>query len=134
MPELGPACLRQIGDYFVNGRHLQLTLRELRGNFQQPVTLAALAAVAVVVGISGPFDTINAFALPQRLAYWAVVVPITYAAGFWGSLLVGPVVRNQRIALRIAGRSFGAVCLLKARSRARTCARRQGDDGGHQRF
>lgn len=96
----------------MNNRHLQLTLRELRDNFQQPVTLAALAGVAVVVGISGPFDTINAFPLPQRMAYWAVVVPMTYAAGFWGSLLVGPSLRARTTIFKIAGRSLGSAILV----------------------
>jgi hypothetical protein len=115
MGEMDPDQLRQFGEYCVNRRHLHLTLRELRGNFRQPLTLAALAGVTVVVGISGPFDTINAFALPQRMAYWAVVVPMTYAAGFWGSLFVGPVLHDQATALKIAGRSFGSavmVCLF----------------------
>lgn len=96
----------------MNSRHLHLTLRELRDNFRKPVTVAALAGVAVVVGISGPFDTINAFDLPQRMAYWAVVVPMTYAAGMLGSLLIAPSLRAQGAALRIAGCSLGSAILV----------------------
>lgn len=111
----GPASLRQFGVFFVNSRHLHFALRELRGNFQRPTTLAALAGLAVVVGISGPFDTINAFDLPQRMAYWAVVVPMTYAAGMMGSLLVEPALRANAVFFTIAGRSLGSafmVCLM----------------------
>ena len=96
----------------MNRRHLHLTLRKLRGNFQQPITLAALAGVAVVVGISGPFDTINAFALPQRMAYWAVVVPMTYAAGFWGSQFIGPALRATSMPKKIACRSLGSAIMV----------------------
>lgn len=96
----------------MNRRHLHLALRELRGSFQRPVTLAALAGVAVVAGISGPFDTINAFDLPQRMAYWAVVVPMTYAAGMLGSLMVGPMLRAASMAFKIAGRSLGSAVFV----------------------
>lgn len=96
----------------MNSRHLHLALREVRGNFQRPLTLAALAGVAVVAGISGPFDTINAFALPQRMAYWFVIVPTTYAAGMLGSLLIGPSLRARRLAFKIAGRSLGSAILV----------------------
>lgn len=114
-PKTGPASLRQFGVFFVNSRYLQLALRELRGNFQRPTTLAALAGLAIVVGISGPFDTINAFDLPQRMAYWAVVVPMTYAAGMMGSLLVEPALRATAVAFKIVGLSLGSalmVCLF----------------------
>ena len=96
----------------MNRRHLHLTLRELRDNFQQPITLASLAGVTIVVGISGPFDTINAFALPQRMAYWAVVVPMTYAAGFWGSQFIGPALRATSMPMKIAGRSLGSAIMV----------------------
>jgi hypothetical protein len=123
----------------VNSGYLHLTLRELRDNFQRPVTVASLAGVTIFVGISGPFDTINAFDLPQRIAYWAVVVPMTYAvgtyaagtyavgsyaagtyavgsyaAGMLGSLLVKPFLHAKDLAFRIAGNSLGSavvVCL-----------------------
>lgn len=96
----------------MNSRHLHLTLRELRGVLQRPVTVAALAGVAVVMGISGPFDTINAFDLPQRMAYWAVVVPMTYAAGFWGSRIIDPALRDAATPLRIALCSLGSSIMV----------------------
>lgn len=102
---------------FVNGGHLQLALRELRAEFSSPVTLAALAGVAVVVGISGPFGTLEAFSLLPRLAYWAVVVPLTYGAGFMGTQLAHPYLPRGPRALRIALAALGsalAVALVLA--------------------
>ena len=96
----------------MNGGHLQLALRDLRGEFSHPVTLAALAGVAVVVGISGPFGTLDAFSLLPRLGYWALVVPLTYGAGFLGTLAMRPYLprgpRALTIALRAALAALGS--------------------------
>lgn len=61
----------------------QLTLRDLQRIYTSPRWLAGLAAVALVLGLSGPFGT---FALPlaARLAYWAAVVFLTWGAGIAG--------------------------------------------------
>lgn len=87
---------------------MHLALRELRDEFCSPVTLAALAGVAVVVGISGPFGTLEAFALIPRLAYWGFVVPLTYGAGFLGTLALNPYLPKGPRALRCAISAFGA--------------------------
>lgn len=92
----------------MNGGHLHFALRDLRGEFAHPVTLAALAGVAVVVGISGPFGTLEAFALLPRLAYWAAVVPLTYGAGFLGTRMVHPYLPRGPRALRIALAALGS--------------------------
>ncbi|MFN3607338.1 MAG: hypothetical protein ACK4SS_09130, partial [Cypionkella sp.] len=65
----GQANMRKPKGFFVNGGHLHLALRDLRGAFSRPATLAALAGVAVIVGISGPFGTLEAFAFVPRMAY-----------------------------------------------------------------
>ncbi len=100
----------------MNGGQLQLALRDLRGAFSHPPTLAALAGVAVVVGISGPFGTLDAFALLPRLAYWAVVVPLTYGAGFLGTRMVHPYLpkgpRTLRIALAALGSAMAVALVL----------------------
>jgi hypothetical protein len=82
--------LRQFKEFFVNRAHLQFTLREMRDMFLRKNTIAVLAGVAVMMGVSGPFATISAFDLLPRLAYWAVVVPMTFGAGMFGSLIVRP--------------------------------------------
>ncbi len=94
--------------FFVNGGQMQLALRDLRGEFSHPVTLAALAGVAVVVGISGPFGTLGAFSLLPRLAYWAVVVPLTYSAGFLGTRAMHPYLPRGPRALRIVLAALGS--------------------------
>ena len=98
----------------MKGGHLQLALRDLRGEFSHPVTLAALAGIAVVLGISGPFGTLEAFTLLPRLAYWAVVVPLTYAAGFLGTRAAHPYLPKGPRALRIALAALGSAIAVAA--------------------
>ncbi len=87
---------------------MQLALRDLREEFSHPVTLAALAGVSVVVGISGPFGTMDAFGLIPRLAYWMIVVPLTYGAGFLGTMAVRPYLPSGPQGLRIALAALGS--------------------------
>ena len=96
----------------MNGGHLHLALRKLRAEFSHPVTLAALAGVAVVVGISGPFGTLDRFALLARMAYWGTVVPLTYAAGFLGTLAVQPFLPQGPRPLRIALAALGSAVMV----------------------
>jgi hypothetical protein len=111
---VGQCPLRQRGEFFVKGHGLQLALRELRHKFRQPVTLAALLGIAVVVGMSGPFGTLDKFALPQRMAYWGLVVPMTYAAGFTGTVLITPYLPLGPKALRMALAALGAAVMVSA--------------------
>ncbi len=92
----------------MNGRRVQLALRDLRDEFSHPPTLAALAGVAVVVGVSGPFGTLDAFSLLPRLAYWALVVPLTYGAGFLGTMAMRPYMPRGPRGVRIALAAFGS--------------------------
>lgn len=92
----------------MNSAHLQLTLRELRAGFQRRNTLAALMGIAVMMGVSGPFATITAFELLPRMAYWAVVVPLTYGAGMFGSLMVRPWLGKWHL----AGQAFGSAIMV----------------------
>lgn len=108
--------MRKLGEFFVNGGAMHLALRDLRQVFSSAVTVAALAGIAIVLGVSGPFGTLDAFALIPRLAYWAAVVPLTYAAGFLGTraahrhLPKGP--RILRIALAALGAALGVTPVL----------------------
>jgi hypothetical protein len=56
-------------------------LSESRQHLAYPGTLAALAAAALVCGLTGPFATELIFAPVPRIAFWAVMVFATYAAG-----------------------------------------------------
>ena len=48
-----------------------------------------MAGVAAVLGIAGPFDTGAVMPLLPRLAYWLVVVTMTYAIGYFTSEALG---------------------------------------------
>ncbi len=56
-------------------------LREIRDHLRQPFVLAALAGVTVILGLSGPFRTLDLMAPLPRLGYWAAVVFGTYTIG-----------------------------------------------------
>ncbi len=62
---------------------LHLTLRKMHGAFTAPKVLAGIFVVVVVLGVSGPFQTFETFALPARLAYWLLVWALTFGAGFF---------------------------------------------------
>ncbi len=100
----------------MNGGDLHLALREIYAHMTAPLTLAALAGVALILGISGPFGTLQAFALIPRIGYWAVVVPLTYAAGTLGTraahrfLPIGP--RALRIKLAALGSALAVTPVL----------------------
>ncbi|MCC5975616.1 MAG: LytTR family transcriptional regulator [Rubellimicrobium sp.] len=62
-------------------KDLSFALRESRSHLGNPVVLAVMAAVSVVLGFSGPFSTLELLRAGPRLAYWTVVVFLTYGAG-----------------------------------------------------
>ena len=57
----------------------QLTLRELRTQISSARTWAILGVVALILGLSGPFQTFEYLALAPRLAYWMFMS----SASFW---------------------------------------------------
>lgn len=73
--------MRDRTQYFVNGGALPFALRELRGFMRNRVTLVGLVGAALILGISGPFGTIDQMRLLPRLAYWSVIVFCTFALG-----------------------------------------------------
>ncbi len=74
--------MRELAKNFVNDNALQSTKREMqRVLASRPFWLTTLAA-AILLGLTGPFGTWSALSLPVRLAYWAFVGVVTYAAGY----------------------------------------------------
>ncbi len=81
----------------MDGKAVQLTLRELRTTFSSPMALSAMAAVVLVLGVSGPFGTQERLNLAERLVYWLVVVISSTSVCFSTIYLV-----NQLLKPRIA--------------------------------
>jgi hypothetical protein len=65
----------------VNRKPLQLALRELQVAFTSPRVLVGMAAVSLILGLSGPFNTFADFPMGQRIVYWLGMVVSTYAVG-----------------------------------------------------
>lgn len=90
---------------------LQSTKREMQRMFSEPRLWAAMAGAALLLGMVGPFGTFDELRLLPRIAYWAAVVLLTYAAGvstvyFLVALFFGPRTRNL-LAYLIAGAVAG---------------------------
>ena len=64
------------------------TLRDVRAHLGAPFVLAAMAGVALILGVSGPFGTLAALGPVARLAYWTAVVFGTYGIGTTVTMLV----------------------------------------------
>lgn len=84
----------------VNNAALPSTLRDLRLHLTRPRVAVVMAGVAIILGLSGPFDTWAVLPLLPRMAYWALVVICTYAAGFVVTTWVQPWVQGQHVAWR----------------------------------
>jgi LytTr DNA-binding domain len=87
-------------------------LRALRAHYSQPVVLAALAGVALLLGISGPFHTLSTLPLLPRLAYWASIVVLTYGAGYFISRLTHPRFEHLPAPLRVVATAFVITCAV----------------------
>jgi hypothetical protein len=67
---------------------------------------AGLVAVALILGLSGPFETLGAMRLPERMLYWALVTGLTYGAGFLVGHLLAPMVGRWPTVLRVLARGL----------------------------
>jgi hypothetical protein len=105
--------MRERGEGDVNGGRLQLALRDLRAHLAQPATAAGLVAIAAVLGVSGPFDTLSSMRWPERALYWALVTGLTYPAGFLVGHLLQPVWQRWGALPRVLMRSaLTCLCVL----------------------
>lgn len=84
----------------MNGSPLQSTLREMRAHFTDMRTVGTLLVVLLVLGFAGPFGTFDVLPALPRIAYWAGIIVLTYAAGYFTSVLA------DNIWLAGGGRSF----------------------------
>ena len=92
---------------------LQLTLRELRATFSSPALLSGLAAVVLVLGVSGPFGTQGRMNLAERLVYWLIVVISSTAVSFatitLANILLKPRVASLTVRVGIGGLLAGTL-------------------------
>ena len=69
-------------------RPSSFTMRELRLHLGAPFVLAVQAGIALILGISGPFGTLDSLNALPRLLYWLGIVFGTYALGTTLTLVV----------------------------------------------
>ena len=81
--------------FYVTDRPSQRALREVRRIFSSQMTQMVLLAVVILLGISGPFGTLQSMTLGPRLAYWAVTAPLTFALGIFVSTITGEALRGK---------------------------------------
>ncbi len=65
----------------MTSRPPSLAMRELRAHLGAPMVLATQAGIALILGVSGPFGTLDALPLAPRLLYWTGIVFGTYGLG-----------------------------------------------------
>ena len=75
-----PRCANN-RDNFVTDLPSQLALRDLRAEMTDLRCIAVLIGIGILLGISGPFNTIEVLAFIPRLIYWVTVAVTTYATG-----------------------------------------------------
>ncbi|MCU0800989.1 MAG: LytTR family transcriptional regulator [Rhodobacteraceae bacterium] len=88
------------GPPFVNDLTPPSTLRQLRAHLAQPQVAIIMAGIAIILGLSGPFQTFASQGLPERMLYWVLVVWLTYAAGFVVTLRLSPFVQRHPLPIR----------------------------------
>ena len=66
----------------MNRARSQLALRAWRDHLLNPLTVTALAGVTAVLSLVGPFGTVASLSLPERAAYWGLLVILGYLAGY----------------------------------------------------
>lgn len=56
-------------------------LREVRTDLTKRPAIVGMLAFGVILGISGPYNTINLMTPPSRILYWVTVVVVTFCTG-----------------------------------------------------
>ncbi len=67
---------------------LHFALREIRAHLTDRRVLGAMLVIALILGLVGPFGTIDTMSLVQRFAYWGAIVVSSYSLAFAVSVLV----------------------------------------------
>ncbi len=67
---------------------LKLTLREMRAFLSLPKTLVGLAAVSLLLGLIGPFQTFEHLRIGPRVVFWNITTIFTFIAGSFAMTFV----------------------------------------------
>lgn len=73
--------IRKRTSYNVDRQLFPTALRELRTDFTNRNVLIGLLGSGIILGISGPFNTLGILPLIPRLIYWTVIVFCTFGVG-----------------------------------------------------
>jgi uncharacterized membrane protein len=60
---------------------IRFALREMQRLARSPRVWVTLAALALILGLSGPFGTEGAMRLAPRIGYWGLIAVVTYFSG-----------------------------------------------------
>lgn len=72
----------------MNDSPVRLAIREMQDTGRKALFWAILGAVILLLGLSGPFDTIDILPLLPRFAYWAMVTLVTFFSGWFVSMVI----------------------------------------------
>lgn len=88
LPQLSGTITNRINVQFVNGyvfnvtnRLFPTTLREVRTDLSKRPVVVGVLALGLILGISGPFNTLDLLPAGPRIVYWLAVVALTFATG-----------------------------------------------------
>ena len=70
-------------------------VRELRSELTSRPAIVGMIAVGVILGISGPFDTLRVLPAVPRVLYWIIVVFVTYSVGTVVSTIVHQALKHR---------------------------------------
>ncbi len=71
----------------MNGRAVQLALREVRAHLGDLRILGSLVVAGILLGVAGPFGTFESLAPLPRIAFWLATAVLTYIVGYSVSML-----------------------------------------------
>ncbi len=95
----------------VDTRHLQVTLREMQALLRDRRFWIGLAALGIVLGLFGPFDTAGLLRTLPRIAYWLPVTLMTFGTGTVLSCLAAASLRDSgcpdMLAMALGGAAAG---------------------------
>ena len=70
-------------------------LRDLRADLTNRNAIVAMIGVGLILGLSGPFDTMRLLSFGPRVIYWIIVVVLTYAVGSFISTIGNTLFRGK---------------------------------------